>query len=77
MKKQNIAFTKEKREAIMEMALGWFEDWKLNEPTVYTETVEGRKALMLPLNNSELIKHIEEYYGVVEGEIWTYINSNC
>ena len=77
MKKQNIAFTKEKREAIMDMVLGWFEDWKLNEPTVYTETVEERKQLMLPLNNSELIKHIEEYYGVVEGEIWTYINSNC
>ena len=77
MKKQNIAFTKEKREAIIDMVLGLFEDWKLNEPTVYTETVEERKQLMLPLNNSELIKHIEEYYGVVEGEIWTYINSNC
>ena len=77
MKKQNIAFTKEKREAIMNMVLGWFEDWKLNEPTVYTETVEERRQLMLPLNNSELIKHIEEYYGVIEGEIWTYINSNC
>ena len=60
MKKQNIAFTKEKREAIIDMALGWFEDWKLNEPTVYTETVEERKSLMLPLNNSELIKHIEK-----------------
>tara|TARA_R100000773_G_scaffold17312_1_gene15766 strand:- start:304 stop:537 length:234 start_codon:yes stop_codon:yes gene_type:complete len=77
MKKQNIAFTKEKREAIIDMALGWFEDWKLNEPTVYTETVEERKSLMLPLNNSELIKHIEKFYGVVEGEIWDYINSNC
>ena len=77
MKKQNIAFTKEKREAIMDMVLGWFEDWKLNEPTVYTETVEERRQLMLPLNNSELIKHIEEYYGVLEGEIWTYINTNC
>ena len=77
MKKQNIAFTKEKKEAIMDMVLGWYEDWKLNEPTVYTETVDERKALMLPLNNSELIKHIEEFYGVVEGEIWSYINSNC
>ena len=77
MKKQNIAFTKEKREAIMDMVLGWYEDWKLNEPTVYTETVDERKALMLPLNNSELIKHIEEFYGVVEGEIWSYINTNC
>ena len=77
MKKQNIAFKKEKREAIMDMVLGWYEDWKLNEPTVYTETVDEKKALMLPLNNSELIKHIEEFYGVVEGEIWSYINSNC
>ena len=77
MKKQNIAFTKEKREAIIDMVLGWFEDWKLNEPTVYTETVEERKQLMLPLNNSELIKHIEEYYGLVKGEIWDYINTNC
>ena len=77
MKKQNIAFTKEKREAIMDMVLGWYEDWKLNEPTVYTETVDEKKGLMLPLNNSELIKHIEEFYGVVEGEIWSYINSNC
>ncbi len=77
MKKQNIAFTQEKREAIIDMVLGWFEDWKLNEPTVYTETVEERKALMLPLNNSELIKHIEEFYGLPKGEIWIYINSNC
>ena len=77
MKKQNIAFTKEKREAIMDMVLGWYEDWKLNEPTVYTETVDERKALMLPLNNSELIKHIEEFYVIVEGEIWSYINTNC
>ena len=74
MKKQNIAFTKEKREAIIDMALGWFEDWKLNEPTVYTETVEERRNKMLLLNNSELIKHLKEWYAE---DIWDYINSNC
>ena len=63
MKKTNIAFTAEQREQIIDMALGWFEDWKLNEPTVYPETVEERRALMLPLNNSELFKHIVELYG--------------
>ena len=74
MEKQNIAFTKEKREAIIDMALGWFEDWKLNEPTVYTETVEERRNKMLLLNNSELIKHLKEWYAE---DIWDYINSNC
>ena len=74
MKKQNIAFTKEKREAIIDMALGWFEDWKLNEPTVYTETVEERRNKMLLLNNSELIKHLKGWYAE---DIWDYINSNC
>jgi len=77
MKKTNIAFTKEKREAIIDMALGWFEDWKHNEPTVYTETIEERRKEMLVLNNSDLIKHIEKFYGLVDGEIWGYINSNC
>ena len=75
--KKNIAFTSKQREEIIDMVLGWFEDWKNDDPTAYSETVEERKLLMLPLNNSELIKHIEEFYGVVEGEIWSYINSNC
>lgn len=73
MKKQNIAFTQEKREAIIDMALGWFEDWKLNEPTVYTESVEERRNKMLLLNNSELIKHLKEWYAE---DIWDHINSN-
>ena len=72
MKKKNIAFTKEQREEIIDMVLGWFEDWKLNEPTVYTETVEERRQAMLPLNNSQLIKHIKEFYGCPD--IWDYIN---
>tara|TARA_Y100000289_G_scaffold60242_1_gene67032 strand:- start:677 stop:892 length:216 start_codon:yes stop_codon:yes gene_type:complete len=71
MKKTSIAFTKEKREEIIDMVLGWFEDWKLNEPTVYTETVEERRQAMLPLNNSQLIKHIQEFYA---NDIWDYIN---
>ena len=70
--KKNIAFTKEQREEIIDMVLGWFEDWKLNEPTVYTETVEERRQAMLPLNNSQLIKHIQEFYGCID--IWDYIN---
>ncbi len=69
--KKNIAFTSEQREEIIDMVLGWFEDWKLSEPTVYTETVEERRQLMLPLNNSELIKHIQELYAK---DIWDYIN---
>ena len=72
MKKTNIAFTKAQREEIIDMVLGWFEDWKLNEPTVYTETVEERRQLMLALNNSELIKHIQEFYGCPD--IWDYIH---
>ena len=69
--KKNIAFTSEQREEIIDMVLGWFEDWKLNEPEVYPETVEQRRQLMLPLNNSELIKHIQEHYAK---DIWNYIN---
>ena len=72
MKKTNIAFTKKQREEIIDMVLGWFEDWKNDDPTAYPETVEERKALMLPLNNSELIKHIQEFYGCPD--IWDYIH---
>tara|TARA_R100001460_G_scaffold40547_1_gene75801 strand:+ start:117 stop:332 length:216 start_codon:yes stop_codon:yes gene_type:complete len=71
MKKTNIAFTKEKREEIIDMALGWYEDWKHDEPTVYTETVEQRRNKMVSLNNSELIKHLQEWYAK---DIWDYIN---
>tara|TARA_Y100001972_G_scaffold2636_1_gene2993 strand:+ start:250 stop:465 length:216 start_codon:yes stop_codon:yes gene_type:complete len=71
MKKTNIAFTKEQREEIIDMVLGWFEDWKNDDPTAYPETVEERKALMLPLNNSELIKHLQEWYAE---DIWDYIH---
>ena len=69
--KKNIAFTSEQREEIIDMVLGWFEDWKNDDPTAYQETVEERKQLMLPLNNSELIKHIQELYAK---DIWDYIN---
>jgi len=72
MKKTNIAFTQEKREEIIEMVLGWFEDWKADDPTVYPETVEERRKEMLVLNNSELIKHIKEFYGCPD--IWDYIH---
>ena len=74
--KKNIAFTSEQREQIIDMVLGWFEDWKNADPTAYPETVEERKQLMLPLNNSQLIKHIDKFYGLPKGEIWEYINSN-
>ena len=69
--KKNIAFTSEQREEIIDMVLGWFEDWKNDDPTAYPETVEERKQLMLPLNNSKLIKHIQELYAK---DIWDYIN---
>ena len=72
--KKNIAFTSKQREQIIDMVLGWFEDWKLNEPEVYPETVEERRQLMLPLNNSELIKHIEKFYGVSNSMLWQDIN---
>ena len=71
---KNIAFTTEQREEIIDMALGWFEDWKLNEPTVYPETVEERRQLMLPLNNSQLFQHIVELYGVSRDDLWEHIN---
>jgi len=69
--KKNIAFTSEQRKEIIDMVLGWFEDWKNDDPTAYPETVEERKLLMLPLNNSELIKHIQELYAK---DIWDFIN---
>ena len=71
MKKTNIAFTKKQREEIIDMVLGWYADWKHDEPTVYTETIEERKNKMLPLNNSELIKHLQEWFAP---DIWYYID---
>ena len=53
------------------MVLGWYADWKHDEPTVYTETIEERKNKMLPLNNSELIKHLQEWFAP---DIWYYID---
>jgi len=71
MKKTNIAFTKEQREEIIDLALGWYEDWQLNEPEVYPETIEERRNKMVCLNNSELIKHLQKWYAQ---DIWDYIN---
>ena len=68
---KNIAFTTEQREEIYDLVLGWFEDWKNDDPTAYPETVEQRRQLMLPLNNSDLIKHIKELYSA---DIWDYIH---
>ena len=72
--KKNIAVTSEQRKEIIDMVLGWFEDWKNDDPTAYSETVEERRQLMLPLNNSQLIKHIEEFYGVKGIMLWEDIN---
>jgi len=69
--KKNIAFTSEQREEIIDMVLGWYADWKHDEPTVYTETIEERKNKMIPLNNSQLIKHLQKWYAP---DIWDFIN---
>jgi hypothetical protein len=69
--KKNIAFTSEQREEIIDMVLGWYADWQHDEPTVYTETIEERKNKMIPLNNSQLIKHLQKWYAP---DIWDFIN---
>ena len=69
MKKTTI-LNKSQREAIIDKCLEWFEDWKLNEPTVYTESVTERRQIMEALNNSDLIKHVYEFYAP---DIWDYV----
>jgi len=69
MKKTTI-LNKSQRETIIDKCLEWFEDWKLNEPTVYTESVTERRQIMEALNNSDLIKHVYEFYAP---DIWDYV----
>jgi len=69
MKKTTI-LTTEQRDTIIDKCLEWFEDWKLNEPTVYPETVEDRRQMMVVLNNSDLMKHVYEMYSP---HIWEYV----
>jgi len=71
MKKTNAFLTREQRENIIDMVLVWYADWKHDEPTVYTETIEERKNKMIALNNSDLLKHLQEWYAP---DIWDYIN---
>ena len=69
MKKTTI-LNKLQRETIIDRCLEWFEDWKLNEPTVYTESVKDRRKIMEALNNSDLMKHVYEFYAP---DIWDYV----
>jgi len=69
MKKTTI-LTTEQRDTIIDKCLEWFEDWKFNEPTVYPETVEDRRQMMVVLNNSDLLKHVYEFYAP---DIWEYV----
>jgi len=69
MKKTTI-LTTEQRDTIIDKCLEWFEDWKLNEPIVYPETVEDRRQMMVVLNNSDLMKHVYEMYSP---HIWEYV----
>jgi len=69
MKKTTI-LNKSQRETIIDKCLEWFEDWKLNEPTVYTESVTDRRQIMEALNNSDLMKHVYEFYAP---DIWDYV----
>ena len=69
MKKTTI-LNKSQRETIIDKCLEWFEDWKLNEPTVYTESVTDRRQIMEALNNSDLMKHVYEFYA---HDIWDYV----
>lgn len=69
MKKTTI-LNKLQRETIIDKCLEWFEDWKLNEPTVYTESVKDRRQIMEALNNSDLMKHVYEFYAP---DIWDYV----
>ena len=61
MKKKNF-LTTDQRAELIEQCLDWFEDWKNSDPTCYPETREERKQMMVVLNNSDLIKHMEKYY---------------
>ena len=69
MKKTTI-LNKSQRETIIDKCLEWFEDWKLNEPSVYTESVTDRRQIMEALNNSDLMKHVYEFYAP---DIWDYV----
>ena len=60
--KKTTFLTTDQRANLIEQCLDWFEDWKNSDPTCYPETREERKQMMVVLNNSDLIKHMEKYY---------------
>ena len=60
--KKTTFLTTDQRAELIEQCLDWFEDWKDSDPTCYPETREERKQMMVVLNNSDLIKHMEKFY---------------
>ena len=69
MKKTTI-LNKSQRETIIDKCLEWFEDWKADDPNSYPESVEDRRQMMVVLNNSDLIKHVIEFYSP---DVWEYV----
>ena len=69
--KKTTYLTQEQRSELIEHCLGWYEDWQATDPILYNETIEERKNKMIPLNNSQLIKHLQEWYAP---DIWDFIN---
>ena len=69
--KKTTYLTQEQRSELIEHCLGWYEDWQATDPILYNETIEERKNKMIPLNYSQLIKHLQEWYAP---DIWDFIN---
>ena len=51
-------FTKKQRKALIDDYISSYEDWFLNEPTVYSQP-ETRRQELEAMNNSELYQFIE------------------
>ena len=60
--KKTTYLTQEQRSELIEHCLGWYEDWQATDPILYNETIEQKRQEMIILNNSDLIKHVNNVY---------------
>jgi len=60
--KKTTYLNSQQRNYIIDQCLDWYEDWHATDPVLYPEKRETLKKEMDFLNNSDLIKHVNEYY---------------
>ena len=71
--KKTTYLTSDQRAELIEQCLDWYEDWQATDPITYPDTRETLKNEMQILNNSDLIKHINDYYIGGNDSIFNYV----